>query len=635
MSVSLHWLVLTIFLSFLFTEAKAVLVPPQVRGFELTTSMQICQPGKEGMPQGSTLPRDFSCQPLGDSQIRKPYSSDPLWLRVDLENASEQRLDRILYFSSTLTGTVHLWGESTSPLLSGSAVPVVARAIPSRLTAFPVHLEAGARKQIWLERTSHHAFSSRVFLVEANEFRNADEGTGNFLLFYFGGIVFLVIYNFLVGVFSRQKVFVYYSAFALSFALTTLAITGFLDVTFLPNATWTPSNYLMCFSSFSVLSATTFVYQFLDIKKYLPRARWGFLLILIAGSITFIAGFFAPMTQAQWFFGNLVDLVISVSTLYLMIIAIRVHRQGNPMAKIMILSWASVLFGVAIYLLTLVGILPNMFLTQNALVFANSADMLILALGLAYKLTVLDAEVKFANQRLKENERYQTLVKVLSHDIANALAVISAYISRLRNATLGAPEQRAVDKIYDATNRMMDTLSFVREEEKLKSFQQTARLENVDLHEVVHDVIGFFEEHLEGKEIAVHVKVPSQTFVKAEKSVLANQVLSNLVSNSIKFCHKKGQISIRLDQAADHIALVVEDNGIGIKAKDIARIFHSSELVSSSGTAREKGTGMGASLAREYMKMFNGDIQVSSTHESEGMPSGTKVRLIFPPVSQS
>ena len=170
----------------------------------------------------------------------------------------------------------------------------------------------------------------------------------------------------------------------------------------------------------------------------------------------------------------------------------------------------------------------------------------------------------------------------------------------------------------------------MRAEEKLKSFETSSKFELVDLHQAVRDVAQFYEEAFRGKRIDLHIEIPTKTIVKAERSILTNQVLSNLLSNAIKFSRKNGRITISAGVGRDFVSLSVRDQGIGIKKADIARIFFSDTLVSTTGTANEAGMGLGTTLVREYMRKFHGEVVVESVHESESEDSGTVVTLKFP-----
>jgi signal transduction histidine kinase len=152
----------------------------------------------------------------------------------------------------------------------------------------------------------------------------------------------------------------------------------------------------------------------------------------------------------------------------------------------------------------------------------------------------------------------------------------------------------------------------------------------VDLCDVIRDVVQIFEEQIREKKIRLKAEVPARSIVLAEKGVLTNQVVANVVSNAIKFSRINGEIVIFSENHGSAIHLLIEDHGVGIERDKVERILNSSELISTRGTSKEGGSGMGVILVREYMKTFNGEVSLRSVHESESRQCGTVVTLKFP-----
>jgi signal transduction histidine kinase len=574
-----------------------------------------------------TTPPDNDFQPASESEIHLPYTTNQLWLKLTLSNPRGERTERVLYLSSPLTGDVELRVPNGETLKSGSSMPLAQRAIPTRLTAFPITIPAHETLTFYLLRQSHHSLSTRLFVAFPETFQELDSEEKAFLFFYLGGLLCLILYNLAVGIYTRDIHFLLYSVFAISFATATSCVNG-VDAYLFPNLSFSCSHHLMVFSSLGVISGTIFVYNFLNIRETLPQVRPIFALLVGLALITFVAGFFSgPHLQPL---GYVIDSTIALSALFLLVCAVIVYWRGYVLAKFMIFSWASLLAGILAWYAMMVGWLPHFFVTQNALIFGNLGEMLIISLGLAYKINILDHQARLASHQAKEKERYHLLVKVLSHDIANALQVAGLYVLRLTNASLTPQELKSLNRLNEVIAKMRQTLGFVREEEKLKSFQEAVKLSPVDLNEVVTEVMQFFEEPIQEKKLQLSAQIPERICVKADKGVLANQVLSNILSNAIKYSRMSGEIKIECNQSVDCIDLHIKDFGVGITNEDIQKAFFSNQLISTRGTSAEVGSGMGASLAREYMKLFKGELLVDSIHESTSPHSGTTVTLRFP-----
>ena len=89
-------------------------------------------------------------------------------------------------------------------------------------------------------------------------------------------------------------------------------------------------------------------------------------------------------------------------------------------------------------------------------------------------------------------------------------------------------------------------------------------------------------------------------------------ILRNLLSNAIKFTNKGGEINIRTEETPAFVCISVSDNGIGIAPENLAKLFNMTEIFSTQGTAREKGTGLGLLLCQEFVEKHGGRIWAES-----------------------
>ena len=118
------------------------------------------------------------------------------------------------------------------------------------------------------------------------------------------------------------------------------------------------------------------------------------------------------------------------------------------------------------------------------------------------------------------------------------------------------------------------------------------------------------------KEIVLVNGVLQDTLVFADKNMLTT-IIQNLVSNGIKFSHRGGSILVTAVKSEDELVLIVSDKGVGIKESDLQALFEQNGNLQTSGTEREKGSGLGLALCREFAKRHGGSLEVIS-HPGEG-----------------
>jgi signal transduction histidine kinase len=106
---------------------------------------------------------------------------------------------------------------------------------------------------------------------------------------------------------------------------------------------------------------------------------------------------------------------------------------------------------------------------------------------------------------------------------------------------------------------------------------------------------------------------------------MLNSILRNLLSNGIKFTTPGGHVMVSTSVTDQEVELLVTDNGIGIPALMIKKMFRIDNLISTPGTANEKGTGLGLILCKEFVEKHGGTVQVKSEPGE-----GTTFLLKFP-----
>jgi len=102
-------------------------------------------------------------------------------------------------------------------------------------------------------------------------------------------------------------------------------------------------------------------------------------------------------------------------------------------------------------------------------------------------------------------------------------------------------------------------------------------------------------------------------------------ILRNLLSNALKFSYPNGSITIDSSDSSMETQVIVSDTGKGITPENLKKIFDEETFFSTFGTAKEKGTGLGLKICREFMKVHNGKLEIETEPEK-----GTKILLTFP-----
>ncbi len=251
------------------------------------------------------------------------------------------------------------------------------------------------------------------------------------------------------------------------------------------------------------------------------------------------------------------------------------------------------------------------------------------------QLAVRATELKFRDERVKivslqdikneldekEIEAWQNLIRVLTHEMMNSTGPIKStthtLIELIASNTLHDGNQVTVS--VELMDDLLDGLKIIEErstglEKFVKHFRQFNLLpkpefQEVRLHEVIQDLGKLLDEDIRTNKITFRSKIhPGNLSLEADKKLL-EQLLINLVKNSIYSLRKTEKPILEITALAPgngRIEISVKDNGAGIEPGDIDKIFIPFY------TTRKDGSGIGLSLARQIMRMHRGTIEAFS-----------------------
>ncbi|WP_413578212.1 7TM diverse intracellular signaling domain-containing protein [Bdellovibrio sp. HCB290] len=571
-------------------------------------------------------------QDVAGTTLQQGYTANDQWFKIAIQNETAAPIEKILYFDSPQIGRLLMWREDGyTPSYSGPGLPLEERGYAARLGAFSISLGPYQSANFYIKRNIHHALNSKVFLADIGDFERQEDAARMVFFFYMGGILALVAYNFLLGVYTNERDYLVYSFFAGCFGVTALVLHGVIDTYIFPNRYLVFSNYLMFFSSLTTFAACLFVKRFLNITREIPICFWGIRIGKGLALVPLVASFFANSHRELFWLGYWIDGTIAACILFFIFCGFYMYfKHAHKLAVYFLFSWAVVLVGTFVWLVSFYGVIPNTSVTKYSLLFANLGEMVILSLGLAYKIRILDEQKRRAQQAAEDKERYHRLVRVLSHDVANTASGLLYHSEMLKMHIQSEGAVAHLDRIHSATDQLIQILKSVRHEEVYHVFKEHADLEILELLPICEEVVRQYAWQLKEKKLQAQLNVPAHITVRADRSALLNQVLSNLLSNAIKFSNEHKVITLNVHESADSVVCAITDQGVGITSEDLAQIFSQKRLITNRGTLNEVGTGLGTTLIAEYMRLFGGKVEISSVHHSQNTESGTTVRLIFP-----
>lgn len=201
-------------------------------------------------------------------------------------------------------------------------------------------------------------------------------------------------------------------------------------------------------------------------------------------------------------------------------------------------------------------------------------------------------------------------LSVLSHDLRAPFSSILGFTEVL----LSDPNLNETDRneylnfIHDSASNQLQLINYLLDWSNMQIGRLNPNPQRIQAQTIAFNCISNLTGNAIRKNIEIKSNVPESIYIKADERLIL-QVLTNLVSNAIKFSSEEKTINISVDRFnQEMIEFVVIDEGIGIPEINQSKIFKFEKLFSTRGTKGEKGTGLGLSLVREIVERHGGQV---------------------------
>lgn len=220
-------------------------------------------------------------------------------------------------------------------------------------------------------------------------------------------------------------------------------------------------------------------------------------------------------------------------------------------------------------------------------------------------------------ETLKDRENYRKeYIGNISHELNTPLFTVQSYILTLLD---GAIENKTLRKKYlSRAAKGVERLIYVVKDLEMISRLETGELnldyEAFNIVEVIHNVFDMFEIRASKREISLifDKEYSHPIYVYADRERI-QQVISNLIVNSIKYGKNNGTTEVSIEQIPNHrIIIRITDNGEGVMKENLPRLFERFYRVDKSGSRKEGGSGLGLSIVKHIIEAHRQKIYVDS-----------------------
>jgi len=205
----------------------------------------------------------------------------------------------------------------------------------------------------------------------------------------------------------------------------------------------------------------------------------------------------------------------------------------------------------------------------------------------------------------------------MSHEIRTPLNGVIPMLDLLATSKLGVDQADILNTARTSANQMKQIVDDILDYSKLEANKLRLETTGLNIREIVFSVVQMFNSQAQAKRISIHVYLdPSLRLALRGDPVRLRQVLSNILSNAIKFT-AKGSVSISVrakSETLQHYILrfEIKDSGIGIAPENASRLFKPFSQADASTTRIYGGTGLGLVICKRIVDLMSGRIGVNS-----------------------
>lgn len=237
---------------------------------------------------------------------------------------------------------------------------------------------------------------------------------------------------------------------------------------------------------------------------------------------------------------------------------------------------------------------------------------------------LVEKSLRKSNEALADVDRLKTeFLANISYELRSPLTSIKGFTEILKQEIFGDlnEEQKSyLDDIHKASHQLEGLINDILDISTIEAGYMKLEAERFDIHAMLASVITLVNERLQEHNLKLKFECDPSIGKMFGDEKRIKQVIFNVLSNAIKFTPSGGNIMLSASEEKGDINIIIEDTGEGIKEEDLGKVFEKFQKTGSKG-----GSGLGLSVAKNFIELHGGDVDI----ESEA-GKGTKLIITIP-----
>jgi len=279
-------------------------------------------------------------------------------------------------------------------------------------------------------------------------------------------------------------------------------------------------------------------------------------------------------------------------------------------------------------------------LRESVKIFYNANEKVVRTIGRVADVTrkkIDEINLNEVNNELKDqNIAKDSFLNLLSHDLRSPFTSILGFTEiLLKESSLTEAERNEyLTHIYSSSEKLLQLINYLLDWSRLRAGKLKVEQQKINLQSLVYNCVSSLTGAAIRKNIEIKVEGDKSLKILGDERLL-NIVITNIISNAIKFSKGESKVLVKTGKFNDDFAeLIVIDEGIGIPDISKNKLFKIENMLSTTGTAGEKGTGFSLTLSKEIIEKHGAKLWFYS-EEGKGsefhitIPSSPNVILII------
>lgn len=595
---------------------------------------------------------DSAYQYTSRDTLQFGYSQSAYWLRVQIRNQLDHQVNLTLQVRYPLLDFVDFYHLDQDGVIehqmAGDHRNLQQREYPVKDYLYRLRLNPGQAQAVFIRVQSTSSLSLPIYVSTETGLVALSNSTAWIDGAYYGIAFAMMMYNLLLMLVVRERIYIEYVACVVLQIGFIASLNGYAGMLFPENLFIADKGIYLCSTAMAV-AFVQFTRTFLQTSEVMPRLDRFYRYYMLVPVIALVAEMLLPPTAAA----KINVMLVMFTVILLFPVALYRYLSGYRAAFYFVFGQGMFLSSVIFTSLSSLNLVPFYFLAPLAIKVGSAAELMLFSMSLAGRINELKkshfeiqreqevalAETKASERHLAEmSEVNQVLEQALqvrskflanmSHEIRTPMNGILGMLELIDNPDMDSVQRNYIDIARRSGKTLLALINDILDLSKIESGKLQLEEKPFSLRELVQDLSSLYSQQVKNKHLTIRVAVDASVpdYIVGDRTRLW-QVLTNLISNAIKFTQRGGVI-VKLKMVSNgsqQIRFAVVDTGIGIPREKHESIFDSFQQADGTTTREYGGTGLGLSISRKLVALMGGTLSLVS-----GPGEGSKFSFSIP-----